>query len=187
MWVDYIALLRYFNLDILNAKYVCPKNIKGEHDKLLAKKNIIIEYQRREVIANKKAQELMDKENSEALFRRQKAKYFGLVFNDRDLSIVTLESVEAFYEEGKSLGHCVFSSAYYLREKALILSARVADKPIATIELRLPSLEVVQCRGKRNSLPAEKERIMKLLNDNIHLIKQRQLRRPRNNSQIITA
>lgn len=45
MWMDYLDLLRYFNRDIRNAKFVCPKNLKKEHDRLVKKKR---EIQRKE-------------------------------------------------------------------------------------------------------------------------------------------
>ena len=48
MWNDYISLLSYFHKDLHNAKYVCPKNLKAEHDRLLRKKNEIEARQRRE-------------------------------------------------------------------------------------------------------------------------------------------
>jgi len=39
MWKDYIDLLRYFGKDTNNPKYVCPTDLKTEHDILVAKKN----------------------------------------------------------------------------------------------------------------------------------------------------
>lgn len=34
MWEDYMNLLSYFGKDLRNAYYVCPKNLKAEHDKI---------------------------------------------------------------------------------------------------------------------------------------------------------
>ena len=33
MWCDYIDLLRFFNKDLRNAKYVCPADLEAEHDR----------------------------------------------------------------------------------------------------------------------------------------------------------
>lgn len=41
MYDDYLHLLDYFHLDTHNAHYVCPKNLKKEHDKLVEKKRKI--------------------------------------------------------------------------------------------------------------------------------------------------
>lgn len=41
MYDDYLRLLDYFHLDTHNAHYVCPKNLKKEHDKLVEKKRKI--------------------------------------------------------------------------------------------------------------------------------------------------
>lgn len=38
LWCDYIDLLRFFGKDLHNAKYVCPDNLKTEHDRYVAKK-----------------------------------------------------------------------------------------------------------------------------------------------------
>ena len=38
MWCDYIDLLRFFGKDLHNAKYVCPNDLKAEHDRYVIKK-----------------------------------------------------------------------------------------------------------------------------------------------------
>ena len=38
MWIDYMDLLKYFGKDLRNAHYVCPKNLKMAHDRLMKKK-----------------------------------------------------------------------------------------------------------------------------------------------------
>jgi hypothetical protein len=40
-WLDYLDLLRFFKKDLYNPKYVCPADLKLEHDKLVAKKTEI--------------------------------------------------------------------------------------------------------------------------------------------------
>ena len=42
LWEDYMSLLAYFGKDLRNAHYVCPKNLKVAHDRLLAKKLSLI-------------------------------------------------------------------------------------------------------------------------------------------------
>ena len=41
MWNDYVGLLLYFHKDVRNAHYVCPKDLKTEHDLLVNKRGIL--------------------------------------------------------------------------------------------------------------------------------------------------
>lgn len=43
LWLDYLDLLERFNKDLRNAKYVCPKNLKKAHDRLVRKNGIFRE------------------------------------------------------------------------------------------------------------------------------------------------
>ena len=38
MWCDYIDLLRFFGKDLRNARYVCPADLRTEHDRYVVKK-----------------------------------------------------------------------------------------------------------------------------------------------------
>lgn len=46
IWLDYLDLLHYFGKDLHSPKYVCPDNLKAEHDKLMVKKQAIQKLQR---------------------------------------------------------------------------------------------------------------------------------------------
>lgn len=59
------------------------------------------------------------------------------------------------------------------KEESLILHALVNGVSIATIELNINTLEVVQCRGPYNQIPPMKDRIIKLITQNIHKIAQK--------------
>ena len=48
MWRDTIDLLRHFGKDTNSPKYVCPADLKAEHDKLVAKRNRQRERERTE-------------------------------------------------------------------------------------------------------------------------------------------
>ena len=41
IWFDYMDMLAYFNMDTHNARYVCPRDLKAEHDKLMKRKRRI--------------------------------------------------------------------------------------------------------------------------------------------------
>ena len=48
MWRDTIDLLRHFGKDTNSPKYVCPADLKVEHDKLVAKRNLQRKHERTE-------------------------------------------------------------------------------------------------------------------------------------------
>lgn len=169
MWKDYIDLLEYFGKDLHNPLYVCPKNLKREHDKLLKRKRRIEEQRLKE----RKAAEAL---RNESMFRESKAAYFGLVFGNEKIRVSVIGSLEEMRREGDALHHCVFYNEYYKRKDALILSARdSAGNRLETVEVSLKSFDIVQCRGINNSNTEWHEEIMNLVMENMGLIRERSL------------
>ena len=113
LWEDYMSLLAYFGKDLRNAHYVCPKNLKVAHDRLLAKKDA------------REAKLRQDRDRMEAIRRREKLmkdiagfyermeKFFGMKITDGNIVICPLESITQFYQEGKAMHHCVYKLGYY--------------------------------------------------------------------------
>lgn len=167
VWCDYIDLLKYFGLDCLNPKYVCPDELDTAHDKLMNKKEKRQRQERYMLMRN-------DIKEKEPEYRETKGRYFGLKFTDGEIEIHVLESVQDIWEEGETMHHCVFSNEYYSRPDSLILSARIANKRIETVELSLNTLKVVQSRGACNSITPYHNRIIRLIEQNINEIKRRQ-------------
>lgn len=94
LWCDYIDLLRFFGKDLHNAKYVCPANLKAEHDRYVVKKakaDALLEIEKQ-----------LEREDS---YREAKAKFFGLIISNGLINIRVLESVEEIIAEGKTLKH----------------------------------------------------------------------------------
>lgn len=166
MWCDYIDLLRFFGKDLHNAKYVCPQNLRVEHDRYVKKRIAYLEKQKAE---EKKKKALED----EKLFQEMKSKFFGIEFTDGLIRVRVLESVEEIIREGDLMHHCVFASEYHLKPDSLILSAYTSDKKLETIELSLSELKVLQSRGACNKNTQYHDRIINLVNSNTHLIQQR--------------
>lgn len=160
LWMDYIDLLAYFNKDRKNAKYVCPKDLKKEHDRLVAKKRII--QKKREIEEQKRRAEI-DNE----FFTKAKAKFFDLKFTNGPLVIIPLKSVQEFIEEGDKLKHCVFANRYFDKEDSLILSARLENEPIETIEVDLKELKISQARGLKNEPTDHHDKILELVKKNL--------------------
>ena len=109
----------------------------------------------------------------EAKFKELKGKFFGIAFTDGTLQVRVLESVHDHLDEGTLMHHCVFSNAYYLKENSLILSATIGEKRIETVEVNLQTLKVVQSRAVCNGISEYHNRIITLVENNVHLFRQR--------------
>lgn len=166
MWVDYLQLLEYFHLDTHNAHYVCPRNLKAEHDRLLDRKRRIEE----KIELEKK---IAEAKKWEAQYQESKSKFFGICFGNENIIVTVIQSVAEMAEEGRAMHHCVFEMGYYKKDNSLILSAKDKDgKRIETIEINLKTFKVVQSRGVCNKNTDKHDEIVKLVQDNIKLIKQ---------------
>lgn len=163
MWIDYLDLLRHFGKDLRNAKYVCPKNLRKEHNRLVEKKKRIDERLEQE-------RQLKDLQRSEKRYRQDKARFFGLCFSSGDLTIKVLESVNEFKEEATELNHCLFANRYFSKEDSLIFSAKLQGKRIATIEIDLNELKISQVRGYDNQISDYDAMIRRLLKQNLDKI-----------------
>lgn len=166
LWCDYIDFLRFFGKDLHNAKYVCPADLKAEHDRYMKKKR---EWQERisKEEAKRKAME------NEAKYQELKSRFFGIEFSDGLIQVRVLESVEEIMQEGDALHHCVFTNSYHLKVDSIILSACINGQRVETIEVSISQLQVLQSRGLCNGNTKYHERIIKLVNNNIPLIQKR--------------
>lgn len=169
MWFDYLDLLKRYHKDLHNAYYVCPKDLHKSHDYYMEKKQM--EDAKAERERNEKR--MLELKKYEQEFIKQKSKFFDLSITDGKLVIVVLKSLEEFKQEGDIMHHCVFSNSYFKKKYSLILSARIGEKRIETIELSLSTLEVIQSRGICNKNTEYHDRIIGLVNKNIGLIRQK--------------
>ncbi|MEL1254101.1 PcfJ domain-containing protein [Flavobacterium sp. DGU38] len=166
LWEDYIALLRWFKKDLSDAGNVCPDNLEQQHERLVERKRKI---QRRQHIRELR----LEIQQAQVSYEQQKKQFFGLEFAEENLSICVMESVRDFLEQGDILRHCLFTNEYYKKKNSLILSAKFENKPVETIEVALPSLEIMQCRGTKNKVSPHHSQIIKLLDKNLYQIKKR--------------
>lgn len=168
MWCDYIDLLRYFNKDVLSARYVCPADLEAEHDRLERKKR---ERLKKEELHRKFRQAQEAEEN----FRELKSRFFGISFADDTICVRVLESVAEYVQEGELMHHCVYASAYYSRPDSLILTAQIGEEHIETVEVSLKTFQVVQSRGVCNKPTEYHDRIINLVERNMDLIRRRMM------------
>lgn len=166
LWADYVRLLERCGKDTRNAHYVCPSDLKTEHDRYQERVMVINEREKRE------EQRRKAKEN-EKRFRELKGKFFGLTFTDGLIVISVLESVDEYYQEGNALHHCVGQCEYYLKPQSLVFSARIDNKRIETVELSLDTFKVLQSRGLCNKSTEYHDRIIRLIQKNARQIRKR--------------
>lgn len=166
LWCDYVDMLRRLGKDTHNAHYVCPEDLQQAHDEVHRKLRARQEREQEEH-KRQKAQE------DEARFQKLKAPFFGITFTDGTIQVRVLESVQEYIEEGQALHHCVFTNEYHLKEKSLILSARIEGKRVETIEVSLETMQVIQCRGLQNKSTEYHDRIIDLVHRNIKQIQSR--------------
>lgn len=168
LYMDYLELLRYFNLDTHNAKFVCPIDLKAAHDRLLEKKNKIEAKKELE----RKAEEI---EKQDEQYKERMQRFVGLSFGDKKICIEPLRSVREFLEEGVAMHHCVYAMGYYGKNRhpdSLILSARdKAGKRLETIEVNMKSWKVIQSRAVCNGKTALHDDIVTLVTNYMPMIK----------------
>ena len=156
LWCDYIDMLIRLGRDTHNAHYVCPEDLQQAHDEAHRK----LQAQRKKEAEAQRRQKAIENEER---FQALKAPFFGIAFTDGNIQVRVLESVQEYIEEGQVLHHCVFTNEYHLKEKSLILSARIKGKRIETIEVSLETMQVIQCRGLMNQNTEYHERIIELV------------------------
>lgn len=166
IWVDYLRMLDRCGKDLHNAHYICPADLCVEHDKYQEKVRILRKQEERK-------EQIKIAMQNEARFRELKGKFFGLEFTDGTIIIRMLDSIIAYYEEGNALHHCVGECEYYLKPDTLVFSARVEDKRVETVELSLQTFKVLRSRGLCNRNTEYHDRIIKLVQKNIGLIRKR--------------
>lgn len=163
LWFDHLKLLAIFEKDLYNPKYICPENLHHEHQLLIDKKA-------RLDAKTERAKLLEQFENQQKLYHLQKHKFFGLSFSRDNLIIRPLINVSEFYDEGKLFNHCIYSNNYFMKKDSLILSARINNIPVETVEISLKEMAVIQARGRFNKPTKHHDFIVSLVNENLSLI-----------------
>lgn len=174
--------------DLLAAHTILLERQRREHERELARQRAEREERDRrwrEELARRDAEwrrahaaEIAERERRAAMteeqrmaeddekYKHDKQMYLGIAFGEdkEHLQFHVLGSVEEFQDEGKHMHHCVFSNGYYRNADSLILSCRDKDgKRVATIEINLRSMSIVQTRAACNKVPEH----LALINDTI--------------------
>lgn len=178
LWYDLLKALKYLGKDLHSPHFICPDDLKESHDyfvELQNKKEEKIRLKReRELQIQRELQEKRTASEWNDKYIKMKEKYFDLLFEDDNLTIQTLKSVDEFVDEGIAMCHCVFSNGYYKESNSLILSAKdKSGERVETIEINLEKFIIIQSRGIHNSQTKYHDEIINLVNENMHQIRQR--------------
>jgi hypothetical protein len=165
-WIDMIRMLKRMGKDVRNPKFICPVDIEKEHDRLAEKIRKIDQKEQYEKLKQKLEEDQLE---YEMRFR----KFMDLFFSDGELYVKPIETVRELMKEGEELKHCVFASEYHKKPDSLLLSARIGDKSIETVEFSLTQMRVVQSRGFKNCATEHHDMIVKLIEENVFEIKKR--------------
>lgn len=180
VWCDMLSSLSYMEKDVRNPQFICPNDLNEAHDYWQQKRQAKEERARRQ----RQRQCEIDDENKylsntkqvlkdERKYQKAKSRYFDLEFKDQEITVKPLTSIKEFIDEWHAMHHCVFTNKYYQKEQSLILHALVDGISIATIEVDIDNLEIIQCRGVHNSVPPLKDRIITLIESNKYKIAQK--------------
>lgn len=175
-WYDHINTLERLGMDIHNPLYLCPKNLRSEHNRLVEllkrrEEKVRIERERNAEI-ERQIRQRKDDEAKKAYPQRM-SRYLDLVFSDGLIEVSVLQTAEDFYNEGEIMHHCVYTNGYYAENNSLVMSAHIGDKRLETIEIDLKRLIISQSHGAYNQDTKYHNRIVSLVQRNIHKIARR--------------
>ena len=172
MWVDAIKLLRRLDMDDRNPKHICPDNLNEWHDRLLKRRNQIMERERIERERAAVRRRLADEKNICEEYVKRIARYLQFKVQDELIEIAPIPTVEAVADEGIAMHHCVYQCGYYKDPNVLLLSAkdRLGNR-VETIEVNLKKFQVAQSRGKCNQNTEHHERILALMKNGMKQIR----------------
>lgn len=167
MWLDMIDMLKRAQKDIRNPKFVCPYDLEKAHDEAM---NMYHKYEERQRKIAERKKLLEDKEAAMKYEVARKC-FMGLKLTDGTVVIQVLPTVNAIMQEGEAMHHCVFAAEYYKRLDSLLLTAKVYDERVETIEVNLKRYELVQSRGVCNQNSKYHEKIVNLIKENMNVIR----------------
>ena len=167
MWIDMVNMLERAHKDFRNPKFVCPINLKAGHDKAMDLCNKYEEKQRK----IKEQKELLEDQKAVKAYEVARKCFMGMVISDGKVVIQVLPTVKDVEQEGKAMHHCVFTNKYYKRLDSLLLTAKVNDERVETIEVDLKRYQLVQSRGVCNQNSKYHNEIVSLVNKNMNIIR----------------
>lgn len=151
IYFDYLGMRQRLGYELKNSIYQYPRDLMGEHDKMVMEINKIEQ--------NKRLKEVSEKfPMIRKHYRQLRKKYF---YEDETFLIRPARSAEEIVMEGRFLHHCVGGNNYlekHNREENIILLLRqkeTPEVPYITVEIIHNSLQIRQWYGKNDRKPEE--------------------------------
>lgn len=182
IWFDMVRAICYCKKDYHNPVFIVPDDLMAMHTKFV---QMMFRKQRkdREQRARRR-QELRVQREYEAIreelernktinerYVKRRKRFYDMVLTDGLIECRVLRDVKAFEEEGTAMQHCVFKCRYFEKPYSLILSARIGEQRIETIEIDLSRYTIKQCYGYRDQFTMHHQRILDLVNSQMDTIK----------------
>ena len=171
LWLDMVYAIIVCKKDWHNPVYIAPKDLRSTHDRFI---RMMVRKQQENRLTreyNKVQRELERNKTINEQYIKRRKRFYDMVLTDGLISCRVLEDVQAFREEGEAMDHCVFKCRYFEKPYSLILSARINDKRVETIEVDLTSYTIKQCYGKHDQFTMYHQRIVDLVNAQMDTIK----------------
>jgi hypothetical protein len=171
LWLDMVYAIIVCKKDWHNPVYIAPKDLRSTHDRFI---RMMVRKQQENRLTreyNKIQRELERNKTINEQYVKRRKRFYDMVLTDGLISCRVLEDVQAFREEGEAMDHCVFKCRYFEKPYSLILSARINDKRVETIEVDLTSYTIKQCYGKHDQFTMYHQRIVDLVNAQMDTIK----------------
>ena len=182
LWFDMVRAIVYCKKDYHNPVYIAPKDLMATHNMFIdmqerrrRKERIRLERAREELrirlaYEENRRQLEQDKTINEKYIKRRK-RFYDMVLTDGLIECRVLRDIKAFEEEGTAMEHCVFKNRYYNKPYSLILSARINDERVETVEVDLTNYTVKQCYGRHDHFTMYHDRIKALVSSQMETIK----------------
>lgn len=172
LYFDMLQNMKYIGCDLSNPHFVCPENLLHTHDWAMQAATAL--RAKNEAAADRDAELKRIKQEiaCDEEYVKAHSRFFDMVISDDLISCHVLQSVQEFYEEGTAMHHCVYANKYYEKQNSLILSARIDNKRIETVEVDLQQMKVIQAYGACDKFTLYHERIVNLVNGSMNVIKQ---------------
>ena len=138
-WRDYLKAAKTIEVDLTDNKAKYPSSLKREHDRAIAKQQVILDSKKEET------------------FKAETEEYGRLYSHkDKNFMIVPPKNMKDLFEEGRKLNHCVgtYSDRIIQGTTCIMFIRKVEEpeKPYFTIEISRGGKYIVQLRANSNRL-----------------------------------
>jgi hypothetical protein len=171
LWLDMVYAIIVCKKDWHNPVYIAPADLRATHDRFI---RIMIRKQQQNRLAREYVKIQREIERDKAInekYIERRKRFYDMVLTDGLIECRVLRDVDAFREEGLAMDHCVFKCRYFEKPYSLILSARIGEERVETIEVDLTKYTIKQCYGKHDQFTMHHQRILDLVNSQMDTIK----------------